>query len=440
MSELVYKIGNYKCSSKEEYDAMKSDLKEIKEIRIVFDENSLEGIEKILKYITGNKEVLTTKLGEQYKKSLLSKYKSYNAERSKLIDKPINKKTVVKGRESRDEEIEKNKSRDEVVGKSHEAVIKNNTTSNMIPTEVTNDTKYVPLPIDIKLPKEKNLLYILFAFVITCLSSFLILIDRIESYNFFGNGIGNHIDDGGEIAIIWITIMFTITTVIGISEYVRIQGVYKAISEAEEKLFNDKNAKKDEKDGYGCLAAILGIIAILIPPILIILMIIAAIFISMPKFRWLKMNVKAIIAFIVYFFGNMIVGSGMILVFDVLYIRGIGSLRTNGIIISLCVGLICVGFIYRVAKSQRKPINYGFRAMCAVPIMIFMALLPFAGIAAYSYMLYGEKSSTSGYVAPGVHTVAGHERHLQNGSVVWINPYPRTNPDGILWNNFSYKG
>lgn len=170
-------------------------------------------------------------------------------------------------------------------------------------------------------------------------------------------------------------------------------------------------------------------------------MIIAAIFKSMPKFRWLKMNVRAIIAFIVYFCGNAIVGMGMIFVFDVLYIREIGSLRTNAIVISLCVGLICVGFIYRVAKSQKKPINYGFRAMCAVQIMIFMALLPFAGIAAYTYMLYGEKSSSSGgYAAPGVHTVAGHERHLQNGSVVWINPYSRTNPDGILWNNFSYKG
>ena len=440
MSELVYKIGNYKCSSKEEYDAIKSDLEEIKEIRIVFDENSLEGIEKILKYITSNGEVLTSKLGEQYKKNLLSKYKSYKAERSNIIDNPINEKTVVERRESRDEEVEKSKPRGEVVEKSHAPVIKNNITSKTILAEVTNDIKYVPLPIDIKLPKEKNFLYLLNVFIITGLFSFLILTSITYMDNYFGNNMGDSITDNLVLAQIWITIMFMITTVIGISEYVRIQGVYKAISEAEEKLFNDKNAKKDEKDGYGCLAAILGIIAILIPPILIILMIIAAIFISMPKFRWLKMNVKAIIAFIVYFFGNMIVGSGMILVFDVLYIRGIGSLRTNGIIISLCVGLICVGFIYRVAKSQRKPINYGFRAMCAVPIMIFMALLPFAGIAAYTYMLYGEKSSTSGYVAPGVHTVAGHERHLQNGSVVWINPYPRTNPDGILWNNFSYKG
>lgn len=73
--------------------------------------------------------------------------------------------------------------------------------------------------------------------------------------------------------------------------------------------------------------------------------------------------------------------------------------------------------------------------MCAVPIMIFMVLLPFVGIAAYTYMIYGNKSSNSGaYIDPGVHTVAGHKRQLKNGNVIWIKPYPKTKPDGILWN------
>lgn len=248
MSELVYKIGNYKCSSKEEYDAIKSDLEEIKEIRIVFDENSLEGIEKILKYITSNGEVLTSKLGEQYKKNLLSKYKSYKAERSNIIDNPINEKTVVERRESRDEEVEKSKPRGEVVEKSHAPVIKNNITSKTILAEVTNDIKYVPLPIDIKLPKEKNFLYLLNVFIITGLFSFLILTSITYMDNYFGNNMGDSITDNLVLAQIWITIMFMITTVIGISEYVRIQGVYKAISEAEEKLFNEKKMRKMDLD------------------------------------------------------------------------------------------------------------------------------------------------------------------------------------------------
>ena len=430
MTESAYKIENYECSSKEEYDAIKIDLATIYKIRKTLDENNINDLKKILNFVAKNDEVLNSKLGELYKKTIIKKYKSYKAEKNDIIDNSFSERTIAEKGEHSDKEIDKSQTIEPM-----DSNIKDSNSSEIIRYDVSNGKKYLRLSIDIKMPKEKNFLYLFCVFAITCLGSFLVLINRTN--NIFTDSMNSDISDSLIIVVIWICIILIITIAIGISEYVRIQNVYKAISEAEERLFNDK---KDEENGIAWIFVILMIVGIFIPPILIILMIVGAIYKAVPKFRWLKMNGKAFVAYILFTWSFSIVAWGMINVFDLLSKNRIGESKTNLIVISICVGIISVGFIYLIAKFQNKPVFYAFRAMCAVPIMIFMALMPFVGIAAYAYIIYGSKSSNSGgYTAPGVHTVAGHERHLKNGNVIWINPYPKTNPDGILWNNYSYK-
>lgn len=407
MGEKGYKIGEFVCSSKEEHDAIKSDLIKIKKIKEKLDEDNFEDLEKILEYFSQNKDALISVVGQSYKQNLMEKYKDLENEKIKFNDRSMGEQNI-------------SKEEGALFSDSHE------------------DVRYLDLSIDIKMPKEKNKLYLFGGILITSLSSFFILaVCRLEKIDIM-NGGENTLDSYyAALGLIWLAMMFIITIGIGIFEYDRIKEVYKAVKDAEDRALNLDRKNQGDADARGCLKIILLGLVILIPPLLIIIFIVIAILIALPKLQWLKENIKAVLAYLVYFFGQYMMLLGMLFAFELLSING--YLMFNAVIISLSVGAICGGFIYLISRHSKKPIYYAVRAMCTVPIMIIATILPFVGVAAYIYMLYGNHSKNSNKGYPGVHYVAGHKRVLADGRTIWIRPYPRTNPDGILWNNFSYK-
>jgi hypothetical protein len=82
--------------------------------------------------------------------------------------------------------------------------------------------------------------------------------------------------------------------------------------------------------------------------------------------------------------------------------------------------------------------------MLEFPVLFILLIISVAG--AFDGHLFDKPvndthfSDAHYYDSPGVHEVQSYVRHGANGDLQFVNAHLRTNPDGILENNFSYKG
>ena len=104
-----------------------------------------------------------------------------------------------------------------------------------------------------------------------------------------------------------------------------------------------------------------------------------------------------------------------------------------------------LSYLYKQKYSSSKAIYI----MCSAPMYLLIVLLPiiikeldladsFSDDAFENYQQEAGREYQE-VEDPGIHTVKGHNRHNSDGSVSYIPPHIRTNPDGVESNNLSSK-
>lgn len=151
---------------------------------------------------------------------------------------------------------------------------------------------------------------------------------------------------------------------------------------------------------------------------------VAAIIALIIKFRFLIQNWMAVLA-------------GLIIYSYPIYIM----YKDDYFYISETQHLIFCGILFQVIMSLLYLRGYSssgaLSIMGMLPLMLIIFLVPYAisdlQNAAYCY-------NESCYSPnPGTHAVSGHWRSTPSGGETYVDPYIRTNPDGITSNNISHR-
>lgn len=432
--EKSLKIGNYQCESEEEYLSIRSDLKKIMLLKEKYDCSDPSIAKKLLTYIEERPNLFSSVAGVRFinslkdtiRKSTEEKYLSSIPEKivvsdiEKYADITVSENTVTATLKSVDDTVPGANASDE---------------------KIDSSTDEYCIPLNITIHKPRNILYIIISSLLVSLLPYFAL---LENTDYYASEIRPEIIP--FFNCLHVLLLFAIWMfLLGISEFSRISELGKEVSRVKKELEsstqdNDENSDKKIMNVIIGVAAVIGIVilTIIFPPIILVFMLIRAIMAAIPKLKWLYQNRK-------YFLYSLLLHA---------YLLGLSiiiSIKINDMYdfihryisyptITLCILFFILNFIIMFV-TMRNHAYHTLRTISVIPIMIFMILLPFAlvGIAAYA-MFSDESNSGNEVAAVGVHEVEGHLRHLSNGQVVYVRPYLRTNPDGILTNNFSYRG
>lgn len=244
------------------------------------------------------------------------------------------------------------------------------------------------------------------------------------------------------IAMLGIGLTLGFIMIIGCSEVSRMSKIGKEVQRVKNQLSNsndtDKQTEKSSTESIIAFVVFVGGIALMIifPPIILLVLFIRAIMASIPKIKWLRSNSRSFFAglFLLYFIMLISLFANYVLKDFVADHSG------NKVIISIIavsILMITILFLLILTLLTKKNVYETLRTISAIPIMIILIVLPFIAVGLVAYAMYSDTQTDASQV--GVHNVEGHVRTLSDGRMVYVQPYLRTNPDGILMNNFSYR-
>ena len=436
--DSTYKIGDYQCSSEEEYKSILSDYKKIKIIKEKYGCSDPESAKKVLDYLSNNPNVFMSKLGERFIKNLKetvekSKVKEYRNEIPEKIESSDGK-TVAEVIVSSDKtvcKISKTDAENYIVESVEEKI-------SIEDIDNIKEEKFdeICIPLNIPLCKPKNLLYIIIISFFVALFPLFSSLDGKKIYSEVLPEFIPLINCSFVFIFIW-----TWMLIIGIDEFSRINKIGKEVKRIKAMLKEEEEELDEDKKILDFIIAMIIIVVLVVlmfvfPPIILGIMLIKAFISAVPKVKWLIQNIKYVFySFIFYLYLGGLV---YFIAFkdDMLknFIEKIAPAST----MTLCIVYFVINFIiFSLVLGKRT--YKTLRTISAIPIMVFMIILPFAIVGVVAYAMYSEDSSSTVVSnTVGVHEVNGHLRHLSDGRVVYVRPHLRTNPDGILTNNFSY--
>lgn len=431
--EGKYTLGAFTFDTKEEYEQARRELNRISELKKRFDLDNPTDAKRILDAVSTRPDLFKTAVGMAFVRKLKRVVKNNISINSSKEASRVDKNETV--RKSNHEDISVNSK----VGKKNVNRYINR----------PNLENRVVLPIIVEAKNGTNALFV-FGFFLSYIWMLFSARYAPETMSDVASG------------VIFTAIIIGISNLCGIRKRKKKADkyIYEHLTSEQKKALEKENAKnKEDAEGARFLFKVaLFIIAIAIPPLLVVIIIALLVMGAWPKIKWIFNNIKSGVALIIYFSAFALTG-GIQVMYEDRFDKQMPLIPAV-----IITAVLALGTYTLIKRWHNRQFYLAVCNMASFPFMVFLALLPFVAVAGMMYIRanmheltgsgsgvipggnpngggnpYGGTGPDFIYDVPPQYMVSGYSYYNSYGTLVVVGPYKRTMPDASIYNNLSYR-